>query len=97
MYCCQDYHRLVCVIYCDHRVLAVLRFVKHDTNVLLQALDHMIRKLTSSIIVDNGVGNLRPAVPQVPPQNARSSAFPDAKPLNKKLQSFRLRKLGQRR
>ncbi len=53
----------------------------------------MIGQLSLAVVVDDSIRYLRPPVAHVPPQDSTAAAFPDAEPLDKELQRFRLRDL----
>ena len=71
--------------------------VHHQADGRLAAANEEIRKLAAEIIIDHRVGNLRPAVHDVPPDQSRAPAAAAAEGFDKEFLRYRLRDLAHAR
>ena len=71
-----------------------LRLSHDDAEVLVNPLQIEIGQFLGEIVIDDGVGELRPAVNHVPPQNAAGAPFLDPEPFNEEFLGLGLDDLG---
>mgnify|MGYP001653832315 CR=1 FL=1 len=65
------------------RQIPAARLVEHQAERLLRTLDIAVRQLFVEVVIDHRVGDLRPAVDQIPPDDAGAAPFAEPEALDK--------------